>query len=411
MKDKYLRVGTTYFKKSLYPSLSGDSIEILVVWSAELIRQDHGKNALSEIEIYDGFICIPENRPELFKKRVQDYYNTYHQISKSPIEGDIANTLNFISHIFGEQKEMGLDYIQLLYLKPTQILPILCLVSKERATGKSTFLKWLKEIFEYNLTYLTNDSFTSNFNADWASKLLICIDEVLFQTEMLTERIKYLSTTNVNKIEAKGKDRKEIEFFGKFILCSNNETSFIKIDADEIRFWVLKIEKYEKEDVHFLSKLIKEIPAFLYFLSKRELSTENKSRMWFTPQQIKTQALQKLVKYSSSKFETELANVLLNIMENLDIETLDFCFTDLQNILNKFRIKYDASEIKKIIRDNWKLEQATNSNQYQKTTITNDLDFYQNLSKGRYYSVTRKFLSENYDELMTTVDETLSAVI
>jgi hypothetical protein len=404
MKDKYLRVGTTYFKKSLYPSLSGDSIEILVIWSAELIRQDHGKNALSEIEIYDGFICIPENRSEHFKKRVQDYYNTYHAISKSPVEGDITNTLNFMSHIFGEQTEMGLDYIQLLYLKPTQILPILCLVSKERATGKSTFLKWLKEIFEYNLTYLTNDSFTSNFNADWASKLLICIDEVLFQTEMLTERIKYLSTTNVNKIEAKGKDRKEIEFFGKFILCSNNETSFIKIDADEIRFWVLKIEKYEKEDVHFLSKLIKEIPAFLYFLSKRELSTENKSRMWFTPQQIKTKALQKLVKYSSSKFESELANVLLNIMENLDVETLDFCFTDLQNILNKFRIKYDASEIKKIIRENWKLEQAKNSNQYEKITITNDLDFYQNSSKGRYYSVTRKFLSENYDDLMTNTN-------
>ena len=68
MKNLYLRVGTTYYKKSLYPSLNGDSIEILVVWSSELIRQDHGRNTLSEIERYDGFICIPENRPEYFKK-------------------------------------------------------------------------------------------------------------------------------------------------------------------------------------------------------------------------------------------------------------------------------------------------------------------------------------------------------
>ena len=175
----YLRIGTTYFKKSLYPLPSGDFIEILVIWSAELIRQDHGKNVLSEIERFDGFICIPENRPEFFKKRVQDYYNTYHQISKSPLEGEIINTLEFLSHIFGEQLELGLDYLQLIYLKPTQILPILCLVSKERSTGKSTFLKWLKEIFEYNLTFLTNSDFTSNFNSDWSSKLLICIDEVL----------------------------------------------------------------------------------------------------------------------------------------------------------------------------------------------------------------------------------------
>ena len=394
MKNMYLRIGTTYFKKSLYPLPSGDFIEILVIWSAELIRQDHGKNVLSEIERFDGFICIPENRPELFKKRVQDYYNTYHQISKSPLEGEITNTLEFLSHIFGEQLELGLDYLQLIYLKPTQILPILCLVSKERSTGKSTFLKWLKEIFEYNLTFLTNSDFTSNFNSDWSSKLLICIDEVLFKTDELTERIKYLSTTNTHKTEAKGKDKKEASFFGKFILCSNNETSFIKIDADEIRFWIIKVNRYKKEDVDFLKKLTDEIPAFLHFLTNRKLSTENQSRMWFTPEQIKTAALQKLVRYNSSKIENELANVLLNTMESLDTELLEFCFSDLLNILNKFRIKYDAAEIKKIIRENWQLVPASNSNKYQKITLTMDLDFYQNQSKGRHYSVSRNFLAE-----------------
>ena len=394
MKNMYLRIGTTYFKKSLYPLPSGDFIEILVIWSAELIRQDHGKNVLSEIERFDGFICIPENRPELFKKRVQDYYNTYHQISKSPLEGEIINTLEFLSHIFGEQLELGLDYLQLIYLKPTQILPILCLVSKERSTGKSTFLKWLKEIFEYNLTFLTNSDFTSNFNSDWSSKLLICIDEVLFKTDELTERIKYLSTTNTHKTEAKGKDKKEASFFGKFILCSNNETSFIKIDADEIRFWIIKVNRYKKEDVNFLKKLTDEIPAFLHFLTTRKLSTENQSRMWFTPEQIKTAALQKLVRYNSSKIENELANVLLNTMESLDTELLEFCFSDLLNILNKFRIKYDAAEIKKIIRENWQLVPASNSNKYQKITLTMDLDFYQNQSKGRHYSVSRNFLAE-----------------
>lgn len=394
MKNMYLRIGTTYFKKSLYPLPSGDFIEILVIWSAELIRQDHGKNVLSEIERFDGFICIPENRPEFFKKRVQDYYNTYHQISKSPLEGEIINTLEFLSHIFGEQLELGLDYLQLIYLKPTQILPILCLVSKERSTGKSTFLKWLKEIFEYNLTFLTNSDFTSNFNSDWSSKLLICIDEVLFKTDELTERIKYLSTTNTHKTEAKGKDKKEASFFGKFILCSNNETSFIKIDADEIRFWIIKVNRYKKEDVNFLKKLTDEIPAFLHFLTTRKLSTENQSRMWFTPEQIKTKALQKLVRYHSSKIENELANVLLNTMESLDTELLEFCFSDLLNILNKFRIKYDAAEIKKIIRENWQLVPASNSNKYQKITLTMDLDFYQNQSKGRHYSVSRNFLAE-----------------
>jgi hypothetical protein len=394
MKNMYLRIGTTYFKKSLYPLPSGDSIEILVIWSAELIRQDHGKNALSEIERFDGFICIPENRPEFFKKRVQDYYNTYHQISKSPVEGDITNTITFLTHIFGDQLQLGIDYLQLIYSKPTQILPILCLVSKERSTGKSTFLKWLKEIYEYNLTFLTNSDFTSNFNSDWSSKLLICIDEVLFKTDELTERIKYLSTSNTHKTEAKGKDKKEATFFGKFILCSNNETSFIKIDADEIRFWIIKVPRYKKEDVNFLKKLIEEIPAFLYFLTNRKLSTENQSRMWFTPKQIKTKALEKLVLHKSSKIEHEIASTLLNVMESIDIEILEFSISDLLNILNKFKVKYDAIEIKKIIRENWKLSPSPNSNKYQKITVTNDLDIYQNQAKGRHYVIFKIFLVE-----------------
>lgn len=402
MKNLYFRIGTSYYKRSLLPSLSKESIEVLINWSPELIRQDHGKNTLSEIDKYDGFICVPEHNPSLFKKRIGDYYNTYHQISHIPKEGEIANSIHFVEYIFREQKELGLDYIQLLYLKPTQILPILCLVSNERNTGKSTFLKWLKNIFEYNMTFLTNNDFLSQFNSDWASdKVIAAIDEVLFKTDELTERIKYLSTTNTHKTESKGKDKKETPFFGKFILCSNNETNFIKIDSFEIRFWILKIEKFSKEDVNFLTKLTKEIPAFLYFLSSRKLSTENKSRMWFLPEQIRTKALERLIKFNSSKFEIELAGILLNIMDNLDVNQLNFSFTDLQNILNKFRVKYDSNEVKKIIKDNWKLSQQKNSNQYQKITVTTDLDFYLHKSKGRYFTVSRKYLTENFDELMT----------
>jgi hypothetical protein len=402
MKNLYLRIGTSYYKRSLLPSLSKDSIEVLINWSPELIRQDHGKNTLADIDKYDGFICVPEHNPKLFKKRVGDYYNTYHKISHTPKEGDITNSLHFVEYIFREQKELGLDYIQLIYLKPTQILPILCLVSNERNTGKSTFLKWLKNIFEYNMTFLTNNDFSSQFNADWSSdKVVVAVDEVLFKTDELTERIKYLSTTNTHKTESKGKDKKETPFFGKFILCSNNETSFIKIDSNEIRFWVLKIEKFSKEDVNFLEKLTQEIPAFLYFLSNRKLFTENQSRMWFLPQQIRTMALERLIKFNSSKFEIELAGILLNIMDSLNVNQLDFSFTDLQNILNKFRVKYNTNEVKKIIKVNWKLSQQENSNQYQKITVTTDLDFYLNKSKGRYYTISRKFLTKNFDDLMT----------
>ena len=48
----------------------------------------------------------------------------------------------------------------------------------------------------------------------------------------MSERIKNLSTAKTQKAEAKGKDKVEGDFFGKFILCSNNEDNFIKIDIN-----------------------------------------------------------------------------------------------------------------------------------------------------------------------------------
>ncbi len=126
-------------------------------------------------------------------------------------------------HIFGEQYELGMDYMQLLYLQPTQKLPIVLLVSEERNTGKSTFLNFLKAVFENNVTFNTNEDFRSQFNSDWAGKLLIVVDEVLLNRREDSERLKNLSTTFTYKVEAKGKDRTEIAFFAKFAPCSNNE--------------------------------------------------------------------------------------------------------------------------------------------------------------------------------------------
>ncbi len=353
-KTPYIRVGTSYYKQVKAPTIAGHFNDILVHWNMETIKQDHGKDHLSKISKYDGFTCMPSHVD--FQQEYLGFYNTYSPLGKLPKEGSISKSIAFVKHIFGKHYELGLDYLQLLYLKPIQVLPILCLVSKERSTGKSTFLKWLKEIFDNNLTYLTNDSFSSQFNADWANKLLICIDEVLFNKEELTERIKYLSTTNINKLEAKGKDKREVEFFGKFILCSNNEDSFIKIDINETRFWVKKIPVLEQEETNFLENLIQEIPGFMYFLANRKLSSEHATRMWFTAQQIKTKALFKLVQNNRNRVEKELASILLSVMEKFDLETINLCPTDALAALNKTRVKTDLTQLRDVLKMNWKLE-------------------------------------------------------
>ena len=392
----YIRVGTNYYKLVSVPTISGNLREVIVPWTLEAIRQDHGRNYIGGIKKYDGFTCLPSHIH--FEQEYHGFYNTYSHLPHNPQEGEFPYTRQLLQHIFGPQFDLGMDYLQLLYLRPVQILPILCLVSKERSTGKSTFLKWLKLVFDNNMTYLTNDSFSSQFNADWANKLLICIDEVLFNKEELTERIKYLSTTNINKLEAKGKDKREVEFFGKFILCSNNEDNFIKIDNNETRFWVLKVPSLKKEETRFLDFLEAEIPAFLCHLQIRKLTSPNKTRMWFSPSQIRTKALESLMRNNRNRVEKELASVILSAMEAFELEELQLCPLDALQLLNRTRIKTDLTQLRQILKKDWKLVNQKNSMVYRKLMIWTEGVMGWIDAKGRYYTIKKDFLLEQFGE-------------
>ncbi|REC51999.1 hypothetical protein DRF62_16355 [Chryseobacterium piscium] len=405
-KIPYIRVGTTYYKVIEKPLISGDKTSVLVRWNRETIVSDHGKTYVSSVPKFDGFCCIPEHLN--YQQIVQGFYNIYNEIPFAPssekenLKNNIPFSLNFVAHIFGEQLEMGLDYLKILLQFPTQILPILCLVSKERATGKSTFIKWLREIFGLNMTYIKGDSFGSQFNSDWAAMLLVAIDEVFFDKKEITERLKYLSTTNKDKLEAKGKDREEVDFFAKFILCSNNEENFIQIDENEIRFWILKINPIKTENTEFLNNLISEIPYFLRFLIERPFSTEKKTRMWFSADEIRTKALQKLVFKNNNKLESKIIELLYEFFESNNDEEINVVPQDLLNMMNRmFRPTYwTRNDIRNLLKETWKLNPQNNGLTY----IRYDLDFagifYQNNSVGRYFTIKKDFIINKRVEML-----------
>lgn len=285
-ESPFVRVGTTLYKIVNQPRLNGGYVKKRIVWNNETLRQDYGKDYLANVPKYDGFCTVPDHVN--YRQVIDNFLNLYEPIGHQPKEGDFSHIQALLHHIFGEQYELGVDYLQLLYMHPIQKLPILLLVSEERNTGKSTFLNFLKAMFRNNVTFNTNEDFRSQFNSDWAGKLIIVVDEVLLNRREDSERLKNLSTTLSYKVEAKGKDRDEIAFFAKFVLCSNNERLPVIIDPGETRYWVRKIHHLENDDTHFLQKLIEEIPAFLYFLQHRTLTTQNVSRMWFSPKQTET---------------------------------------------------------------------------------------------------------------------------
>ena len=393
-ESPFVRVGTTLYKIVNQPRLNGGYVKKRIVWNNETLRQDYGKDYLANVPKYDGFCTVPDHVN--YRQVIDNFLNLYEPIGHQPKEGDFSHIQALLHHIFGEQYELGMDYLQLLYLQPVQKLPILLLVSEERNTGKSTFLNFLKAMFRNNVTFNTNEDFRSQFNSDWAGKLIIVVDEVLLNRREDSERLKNLSTTLSYKVEAKGKDRDEIAFFAKFVLCSNNERLPVIIDPGETRYWVRKIHHLENDDTHFLQKLIEEIPAFLYFLQHRTLTTQNVSRMWFSPKQTETAALLKIIRCNKSKYEVEAAELIKDIMECMEIDSFSFCLNDLLILLNLSQVRIDKHWLRKIVTEDWKLAPAPNGLTYTTYLFACNKErrFEPIRRVGRYYTITRKQLDE-----------------
>ena len=392
-KEEFIRVGTSLYKIVEQPRLNGGYVKKRIAWNNETLRQDYGKDYIGSVPKYDGFCTVPEHIG--YRPVVGKFLNLYEPIDHRPKEGDFSHIQSLIRHIFGEQYELWMDYLKLLYLQPIQKLPILLLVSEERNTGKSTFLNFLKALFQNNVTFNTNEDFRSQFNSDWAGKLLIVVDEVLLNRREDSERLKNLSTTLSYKVEAKGKDRDEIAFFAKFVLCSNNEYLPVIIDAGETRYWVRKIERLQSDDTDFLQKLKAEIPAFLHFLQHRQLSSEKENRMWFTPSLLHTEALQKIIRSNRNRLEIEMQELILDIMDSVGTDTFSFCYNDLLLLLVHSQVKVEKHQVRKVLQECWKLTPAPNTltyNTYQ-VDYTRECRYSPIRRIGRFYTVTREQLT------------------
>ena len=395
----YIRIGCQYKRIVNKPLLTHGTTTELVDWSEKTIRQDHpeNKNILNEIPKYIGTIVRPNHLN--YRREIEGWYNEYHPIPFSPRKGECKHVMMCLEHIFEDQIEYGLDYLKLIYEDPLQPLPVLCLVSSERGTGKSTFLELLRTIFDLNVTVLTSSNFQSKFNNDWKGKLIIAVEEARLDKQD-TETIKYLSTSRIIKNEAKGKDKVTIDFFAKFVFLSNFEEDFIYIAPGETRFWVRKIAPLEEDIVDLIDKIKREIPHFLDFLLNREYSSENKSRMWFEHKELETAALRKVISYNKNKLEIELVNIFITIMENFEDEEIKFQSNDLVNLLSKSSHRADLTKIRRIIKEKWQLKPAKNSLTYKKYTLLSDGSFASNSEKGRFYTVTKEWITQNFDELM-----------
>jgi hypothetical protein len=396
--NDYIRVRTSYYKVVLKRMLNGQQVRTLIPWNLATINRDMGKDFAATIPHYDDFVTVPEH---INYRRVIDgrFYNLYEPLPYTPLPGEWSNIEQMLRHVFEEQYELILDYIEKAYFSPLQKLPIILLVSKDRGTGKSTFLNFIYAIFGVNATFNTNSDLTSQFNADWAGKLFILVDEVLLNKRESTERLKNLSTAQAFKMEAKGQDRVQQDFFGKFILCSNNVDRPLIIDPEETRFWVRDVKPLRTDNTNMLQDAIHEIPAFLYFLRNRTFSTVNCSRMFFDPQLLATPALLRIKMNCRNPLEAAIYEICKDILSLAEGKEYAFVSGDLLAILLQQGVKADDVAIRHILKDNWHLvPRATPSTYVKYSYCPSAASPYSSMpGKGRYYTVNDEFLQHIYN--------------
>ena len=68
--------------------------------------------------------------------------------------------------------------------------------------------------------------------------------------------------------------------------------------------------------------------------------------MWFDPRLIETDALQKIIRANRNRVELELAELLLDIMASMQVDTVYFCFNDVLNLFDYQRVKTDRTALR-----------------------------------------------------------------
>ena len=368
--SKLLRIGGKWYKKARDPLTCQETLYDI---NSSTIVTDYGKeignmilkvapkylaktNIPSHIDYQE---CIDNGYGELF-------YNIYRPLSHTPKEGEWQHIEKLLRHIFQEQYEMGLDYLQILYAQPLHPLPVLLLVSDETGTGKSTFCKVLNAMFCENALPLTPEIVESRFNSYWVGKLLGYIEEQADDSndrKKQNAKVKNIVTAETLPSESKGKDPKLAFNFLKIVICSNDECTPVKIEPNDTRYWVRKVPALSKkeEGTDILDECKKEIPFFLHFLLNRQMRHERKNRLWFTPEEIHTDAWRKIVAHSQSSLEQELREILLDIMREQQLDMLKYDLTTLielcEHLKLSTRLKCSISrnEIRQILHG-WGIE-------------------------------------------------------
>jgi hypothetical protein len=303
------------------------------------------------------------NEPDYLKPRdvVGNYVNLFRSTGHNIKPGKWKNIEVLLKHIFNEQYQIGLDYLQIQYfINPKQLSYILCLVSNENETGKTTFLEFMNAMFNNNGAIISTSDFEEDWNAHFCSKHFIMVDESKFENpKKVANKLKQWATQKTITIREKNVPNVTVNFFGKIILATNDEDNFVHMDDEDNRYWVRRVPPFPKQHYRqgFLKDCIKEIPHFLNFLQSRSLHVQKPSgRFWHSQDQIATEYIDNVKRSSKSDLFLELEAIFEKIFEERpELHDINCKPTDLRDRLpEKIQYKYKLKDVTECLKGEFK---------------------------------------------------------
>lgn len=397
MRD-LIRVGTKYFKKID----TGKGRINLKVWDRQTIIDDFGKDSHKAIPKYHDFCNIPSHTD--YKQVHGHLYNLYSpvKIKPSPVSGAWPNIEKLIYHLFNEHYELALDWIQIAYLNPYQKLPVICLVSKLNGVGKGTFGKLLKFIFSDNYASITQEQYKSEFNSSYITKSIVNIEEGKMEPKQF-ERLKKDVTSSDGSLRKMHADGVPIDIFIKYVIESNDVTTFITAKKEDERFWVRDIKQKADFDPDFIDKLEAETPYFLHSLLYRKLHVPvQEYRLWFDPKRYRTEALANVVRSSRPQGITDMYQFILDDLTDKEKNSICINLRDLKDDYCRNDKTVSTSLIKHSITDEFGIEYL--NGRYNKW----DNNLFPGLAKekkGSYFCITGEMLANALGEKFEYSDE------
>jgi len=215
-------------------------------------------------------------------------------------------------------------------------------------------------IFGDNFIQINPEDLSSQFNSSYTTKNIIALDETVIEKSHAVEKLKSIATAKTLSVNQKFVANYSLPFFGKVILCTNKEKDFMRIDEEEIRFWVRKVKSIARINTAIEDQLREEIPALLKYLTLLPAVDFTRSRMVFTAAELRNDQLDSIMRESWSGLRKDLFILMEDYFnENNGINEIKATASDIKKQWFEKDSNVKANYILKVLKDEMQFPQCS----------------------------------------------------